>query len=127
MANPLILVADDEPDFRRAMRRCLNAHDYSVLEAANGYELVELFKANMDARMIFTDFYMPPGITGLEALKGIRDVETSLNSDRRIPVVLVSADEGILRASRRQGKFTDTMQKPYTLMMLMEMVGRHAR
>lgn len=126
MVRPLILIADDDKNCRYSMRRCLSVHDCDVMEASSGSELVDLFSKNRDALMIFTDYAMPPGINGAEALRTIRSMEASLKAERKIPVVLVSGDDNVIARSKNEG-FTDKMPKPYNLRMLMAMVSMYAR
>jgi CheY-like chemotaxis protein len=42
-----ILVVDDEPQMRRALRLSLNAHDYQVIEARSGEEALQKFDAEL--------------------------------------------------------------------------------
>ena len=78
------LVADDEPGVRRLLREILGK-DYSVLEAENGREAVEIaLREKPD--VILLDVMMPDmdGITACAAIK--RDATTNA-----IPVVIISA------------------------------------
>ena len=61
---PTILVIDDEPDIRNALRRLLVARGFAVVEAGSAAEGVELAAAGgVDA--ILCDIVMPGG-SGLE-------------------------------------------------------------
>ncbi len=78
------LVADDEPAVRRLLHEILGK-DYSVLEATNGREAIEIaLREKPD--VILLDVMMPEmdGITACAAIK--RDAST-----KTIPVVMVSA------------------------------------
>jgi DNA-binding NtrC family response regulator len=65
-----ILLVDDEPDVRAAVRRALQLPGYTILEAGDGAAALELVKERtLDA--IVTDFCMP-GMDGLELLLRIK-------------------------------------------------------
>jgi nitrogen-specific signal transduction histidine kinase/ActR/RegA family two-component response regulator len=67
-----VLVVDDEGAIRRATKRCLESIGYSVLEADDGREALELFYANRGAvDLILTDVDMPR-LNGLELLEYLR-------------------------------------------------------
>ncbi len=53
-----ILIIDDEPPVRSALRRILQAEGHEVLEAGNGAEAVDIVEGEpVDA--VFTDIFMP--------------------------------------------------------------------
>lgn len=81
MNTATVLVVDDEPQLRRAMRATLADLGYSVLEAKSGEEALE--KLREDAPdLILLDMNMP-GIGGLETCRAIR--ETS-----EVPIIVLS-------------------------------------
>jgi two-component system KDP operon response regulator KdpE len=81
MNTATILVVDDEPQLRRAMKATLTDLGYSVTEAKTGEEALE--KLRTDAPdVVLLDLNMP-GIGGLETCRAIR--ETS-----EIPVIVLS-------------------------------------
>jgi CheY-like chemotaxis protein len=70
-----ILVAEDEPLVRRVIRASLERAGYSVLEATDGAEAVELFRGNRErVRLCVLDVVMP-GLNGQEALRAIQRLE----------------------------------------------------
>lgn len=53
-----ILIIDDEPPVRSALRRILQSEGHEVLEAGNGAQAVEIVEGQpVDA--VFTDIFMP--------------------------------------------------------------------
>ncbi len=81
-----ILIADDNANDRRLIRRLLRAHkNYRILEATNGLEALQLAQDN-PPDLIVTDLTMPEmdGFTLLERLK-------HNPASASIPVVVVSA------------------------------------
>jgi len=82
--NALILIVDDMKLVRNAIKRYLNSLGYdNIIEAENGAEAVKKFQDNQIA-FIFMDLVMPI-MTGLEALKKIREV------DNEIPITMLSS------------------------------------
>jgi two-component system KDP operon response regulator KdpE len=81
MNTATILVVDDEPQLRRAMRVTLTDLGYSVIEAKSGEEALETLRKD-SADLILLDLNMP-GIGGLETCRAIRE-----NSD--LPIIVLS-------------------------------------
>jgi len=65
-----ILVVDDEPAMRRALRATLSASGFIIEEARNGEEAVELV-AKRSVDLVLLDSNMP-GMGGVEACRRIR-------------------------------------------------------
>jgi two-component system KDP operon response regulator KdpE len=76
-----ILVVDDEPQIRRAMRTSLEAHGYRVETASNGEEALAK-AADLDPELVFLDL-------GLPDLDGT-DVIERLRSFSDVPVIVLS-------------------------------------
>jgi two-component system KDP operon response regulator KdpE len=71
MNTATILVVDDEPQLRRAMRATLADLGYSVIEAKTGEEALEMLRRETPD-LILLDLNMP-GIGGLETCRAIRE------------------------------------------------------
>ncbi|MGB2620906.1 MAG: response regulator transcription factor [Candidatus Acidiferrum sp.] len=70
MNSAKILVVDDAPQVRRVLRATLSAEGYTIFEARNGEDALELFRAK-PSDIILLDVNMP-GMGGLEACREIR-------------------------------------------------------
>src|ERR1700689_4964392 len=81
MNTATILVVDDEPQLRRAMKATLTDLGYSVMEAKTGEEALELLRRDTPD-LILLDLNMP-GIGGLETCRAIRE-----NSE--LPIIVLS-------------------------------------
>jgi two-component system KDP operon response regulator KdpE len=81
MNSSTILVIDDEPQLRRAMRATLTDLGYAVIESKTGEEALEILRHDTPD-LILLDLNMP-GIGGLETCRAIRET-----SD--VPIIVLS-------------------------------------
>ncbi len=81
MNTATILVVDDEPQLRRAMRATLTDLGYSVIEARTGEEALEVLRRD-PTDLVLLDLNMP-GIGGLETCRAIRQ-------SFDIPIIILS-------------------------------------
>ncbi len=104
---PRIAIVDDNPDVRRLIRRILQAQDnYTLFEASNGREAIDLARTEHPSLMIL-DLMMPEmdGFSVLDALKN--DPETA-----DIPIIVVTAKELTPAEKQRlKGHIQTLMQK----------------
>jgi len=77
-----LLVVDDEEDMRNVIVEYAKYENYEVVEAENGFDAIELVKAN-DFDLIVMDIMMPKidGFTTVKEIKKIKD----------IPIIMLSA------------------------------------
>lgn len=78
-----ILVVDDEERLRKIVRDFLVNSKYSVVEAKDGEEALEVFYKNHDIELVILDIMMPK-IDGYGVLREIRQ-------NSQIPVIMLSA------------------------------------
>ncbi len=83
MTQVHILIVDDEEAQRLALKSFLGRRDYKVFQAANGDEALKIIRAET-IDIVMTDFRMP-GMSGLELLRAIRDLQPAID------VVLMTA------------------------------------
>jgi two-component system KDP operon response regulator KdpE len=81
MNTSTILVIDDEPQLRRAMKATLTDLGYSVIEAKTGEEALETLRSE-SPDLILLDLNMP-GIGGLETCRAIRETSET-------PIIILS-------------------------------------
>ena len=77
-----ILVVDDEVTIREVVRRYLEREGFTVREAADGYEVLDLIEER-EPELIVLDL-MLPGIDGLTLCRQIRQ-------KHRIPIIMLTA------------------------------------
>ncbi len=81
MSSATILVIDDEPQLRRALRATLTSIGYTVVEAKSGEEALASLHES-EPNVILLDLNMP-GLGGLETCRAIRE-----RSD--LPIIILS-------------------------------------
>jgi CheY-like chemotaxis protein len=113
-----VLVVDDDPDMREAVRDTLSDEGYETHVAAGGQEALEYLRAHPRPPLILLDWNMAP-------MNGARFM-AELGSDSAlsaIPVVLLTADAFAIANAARQG-FAGCLAKPVDLEVLFDLVGR---
>ncbi len=104
---PSIAIIDDHPDVRRLIRRILQSQDnYTLFEAANGREALELIKRERP-HLIILDLMMPEldGFAVIDAMQADPEIAD-------IPVIVVTAKElTAAEKGRLRGHIQSLMQK----------------
>jgi two-component system nitrogen regulation response regulator NtrX len=107
-----ILIIDDDPAIRRALRMTLEQEGYAILEAASGAEGIQKVLTD-DPEAILLDIKMPI-MDGMEVLEDVR------RRLPRIPVVMISGHADIRTAMEAVHKgATDVWEKPLDDEMLL--------
>lgn len=117
---PKILVVDDAMFMRTKASRLLTSEGYQVVEAANGAEAIERFKAEKPD-LVLMDITMPV-LDGIRALKAIR----SLDENAKVIIVTALGQRSrVLEAIRAGAK--DFVVKPFQPDKLMEAVKKQCQ
>ena len=98
-----ILVVDDEPALRGLFKRALRDAGYESLEAADGFEALEILERHSVA-LILLDSTMPR-LDGAGVIRAIREREAT----RNLPVILVTAKSDL------GGRSMASRQEPMTI------------
>jgi two-component system alkaline phosphatase synthesis response regulator PhoP len=85
MARPKILIVDDDPHLRRAMKIRLRANHYDTMQASDSYSAIAMVQKERPS-LIILDLGLSAG-DGFAVLKWLRDADT-LSS---IPVIVLTA------------------------------------
>ena len=106
MSSPRVLVVDDEPQIRRALRLVLRANGYQVAEVAGGEAALDALVSESFDLMIL-DLVLPD-VDGVEVCRRVREWS-------RLPVVVLSAlgDEEVKVRALDQGA-DDYVTKPFS-------------
>ncbi len=83
-ARPKILIADDEPSIRDAVKAILLSEGYNVITAKNGKEAFEMFKKE-SPDLVILDVNMPY-LTGFQTLEKIK----SVLGERYLPILFMT-------------------------------------
>ena len=84
VAGTTVLIVEDEPQVRGAASRVLRRYGYSVVEAQNGVEALEVWaQRGPDVSLIVTDVVMPQ-LGGRELVRRLRD------QGETVPVLFIS-------------------------------------
>ena len=83
MAENTILIVDDEQRMRKLVRDFLVKQDFTVLEAADGEEAVDIFLENKEIDLVILDVMMPK-MDGWETCREIRQYS-------QVPIIMLTA------------------------------------
>lgn len=88
MSEATVVIADDHPLFRSALKQAVNQclDNVAIAEAENVDELLQLIDSNPQLELVFLDLHMP-GNDGFTALSKLQNHHSDL------VVVMVSSDE----------------------------------
>ena len=109
----LILLIDDNPQFRHEVRLGLEDAGYRVTEASSRDEGLNAFKRDPQD-VVITDVVMDHG-EGMETMQGIHNLSPD------VPVIAISAHGPYLRSMDRLGA-ARILAKPFRIFALIEAV-----
>ena len=112
---PSILVAEDNPDSRDALRALLEAYGFQVVEAINGEEAVKQALLRRPD-LILMDIMMPL-MDGLEATRRLRGDPQM----REVPIVALTAMAGSRELAMSAG-CTDYLTKPIDIPVFLKTI-----
>jgi two-component system response regulator FlrC len=113
-----VLVVDDDPDIREALRDTLQDEGYQLIEAFDGQKALEYLRSHPAPPLILLDWNMGPMNGPQFMVEAAKDPVLS-----KIPVVLLTAD---IRASdkAKTNGFVGYLKKPVDLDALFETLRR---
>jgi signal transduction histidine kinase/CheY-like chemotaxis protein/sensor domain CHASE-containing protein len=117
--RPSLLLVDDEAGLREMLRMVLEHEGYDVIEASNGEEAIETFRARRDdIAAVLLDVQMPV-LGGLDAYGRIRDLSP------HTPVILGTGYVGDAElAAIRSAGADELLLKPYEMRDLLDRLAR---
>ena len=84
MVNDCILIVDDEPRMRKIIKDFLAVKGYSILEAGDGEEALEIFANNKNKISLIILDVMMPKLDGWSVLRQIRQ-------ESKVPIIMLTA------------------------------------
>jgi CheY-like chemotaxis protein len=117
---PSLLITDDDTNFRETLCGLFEPSGFRLLRASDGQEALEILRAEK-VHLIIADMHMPR-LTGLEMIRQIRVVHTSL------PCILLSAeaDEWLVEQARLAQVFS-VQRKPVSRRKIVGLVSAAMR
>ena len=110
-----ILIADDDANIITALARRLEANNYNVLAAPDGFEAMKLVLEERPD-LVILDIWMPIGI-GFSVAERIKELRLD------IPIIFLTASNtpGLCEAAREIG-VVGYMEKPYDPQELLDLI-----
>lgn len=118
---PTILVADDQPENRLLVVRCLSNAGYTLVEAVDGQDAIDVFRTSRPEAVLM-DVQMP-GTDGLAATRTIRGMK-NLESQPYIIALTGNAFEDDRRKALQAG-CDNFLAKPFKLDDLLNILKQH--
>jgi CheY-like chemotaxis protein len=116
---PVVLVVEDESLLRLALADHLQGCGFTVLEACNAHEAIEILEAGREIDVVFTDVKMPGEIDGFGLAKWVRDNQSGL------PVFVASGYSGKFDLARELCAGEQFFAKPYDLDLVVAKIREH--
>ncbi len=112
-----ILVVDDEQFIRDTISDILRDNGYSVIEASNGVEALQIFAAKKDAiALVITDLGMP-GISGEELIVKLQEVDPDVKA-----VVSTGYLEHLTKKDMLEMGVLEVIHKPFNIIPFLAVV-----
>jgi two-component system, cell cycle sensor histidine kinase and response regulator CckA len=112
-----ILLVEDEPDLRQMVQAHLADCGYTVLEAANGSQALQVWDANAGRiNLVLTDVVMPEGMSGFDLVGKLREHTPDIS------VIFSSGFSADLACGEQQLGGAVFLPKPYSLQQLSRVV-----
>jgi PAS domain S-box-containing protein len=103
-----ILVVEDDERVRNLTLRRIKKLGHTAIEAADGYQALELYRQNQPIDLVFSDVVMTEGMTGYDLAIAIREI------DPDTPILLTSGyAEDIINADKLEESNLSLLRKPY--------------
>ncbi|OHB80686.1 MAG: hypothetical protein A2W31_12835 [Planctomycetes bacterium RBG_16_64_10] len=116
-AEPSILIADDDRDFRETLGAVLAPRGFRTLLASDGEEALHIIRS-VEVHLLVVDMHMPK-LTGLETLRLVKQVKATL------PCILLSAQlDDVIRAQAERARVFSVLAKPISRLEITQVVER---
>lgn len=120
----LVLVVDDIKHNRNMTSAMLSQVGFECIEAQNGNIALDMYQQYLPD-IVLMDVVMPE-MSGIEAVKKIREQEEENESEYRLPVIAVTASGFDDSQSKMvQLKFDDYLRKPFKREVILETIGKY--
>ncbi len=122
MATREILLAEDDTDLRESLSQALRDHGFTVTQAADGRQALDLLHSGIRPQVILLDLMMPV-MSGWQLRDALRE-DPAL---AQIPQLIISAfvdetEQAVLGLAS-----DDCIRKPFHLRILIDAIERHCQ
>lgn len=104
-----VLVVDDSRVTRTLLKSTLAVQKFTVLEASNGEDALEVLKQHPDIKLVITDYSMP----GMDGFQLVSTIRKKYSSDRMAIIGISAHGSGILSARFLKKGANDFVNKPF--------------
>jgi len=118
MATARILIVEDHPTMREAMRLVLEGEGFQISEAADGPSALEAIRQDVPD-LVFLDLHIP-GMTGADVLTAVKADPTTAG----VRVIVVTADGEEGREPAMAMGADEYFTKPFSPITLLKTVER---
>src|SRR5438874_2084028 len=112
-----ILLVEDEPEVRNVICRVLGKHGFTVLQAADGLDALELLNSQTAPIDLLISDVVMPNMNGIELRKRLLETRPDLKV-----IFLSGYPEGMLQRETLSAKNTFLIEKPFTPSQLADKV-----
>ena len=112
-----VLVVDDEPTVRMLVVDVLGDHGFSVLEASDGGEALELLRAGLRTDLLITDVGLPGGLNGRQ----LADAARALLPEQRVLFITGFAETSVMGSGQLEPGM-QVLTKPFVIDQLVARV-----
>jgi CheY-like chemotaxis protein len=114
-----VLFVEDNEINRRVVKEMLRAGGIEMSEAEDGIIGLQMIEAN-DYDLILMDLRMP----GMDGITAIRHLRARTDQKAHLPVIVVTADEGLtIDSDCKQAGADDVLRKPVSMAVLFDSIG----
>jgi CheY-like chemotaxis protein len=111
---PVLLLVEDEVLIRLSIAEPLRDEGYTVLEASNASEAIDLVSTGHPLDLAITDVRMPGAVDGVALSYALKEIHPAL------PIILISGDMSPDRDHRGDG----FLRKPFQLSELTKLITK---
>ena len=122
MASREVLVVEDDTDLRESLSQALRDHGFTVTQAGNGQQALDLLHSGIRLGVILLDLMMPV-LSGWE----LRDALRKDPALARIPQLVISAYVDEAEQVVLELPPDDCIRKPFHLRILIDAIERHCQ
>jgi len=120
MSNREVLVVEDDADLRESLSQALRDHGFTVTQAGNGQQALDLLHSGVRPAVILLDLMMPE-LSGWQVRAALREDPALAKIPQLVISAYVDESEQVVLAIPAD----DCIRKPFHLRILIDAIERH--